>query len=82
MVIGVAMDSDDPRTVMEFVQSMSISYPIVFGNRQIASQLDDVSLLPSTYFYDPEGNPAARQQGIISRESIESFIDLKSLERK
>lgn len=82
MVIGVAMDSDDPRIVMEFVQSMAINYPIVFGNRQIAAQLDDVSLLPSTYFYDPEGNPAARQQGIISRESIESFIDLKSTERK
>lgn len=82
MVIGVAMDSDDPRIVMEFVQSMAINYPIVFGNRQIAAQLDDVSLLPSTYFYDPEGNPAARQQGIISRESIESFIDLKSAERK
>lgn len=82
MVIGVAMDSDDPRIVMEFVQSMAINYPIVFGNREIAAQLDDVSLLPSTYFYDPEGNPAARQQGIISRESIESFIDLKSTERK
>lgn len=82
MVIGVAMDSDDPRTVMEFVQSMAINYPIVLGNREIAAQLDDVSLLPSTYFYDPEGNPAARQQGIISRESIESFIDLKSTERK
>lgn len=82
IVIGVAMDSDDPRIVMEFVQSMTINYPIVFGNRQIAAQLDDVSLLPSTYFYDPEGNPAARQQGIISRESIENFIDLKSAERK
>ena len=82
MVIGVAMDSDDPRIVMEFVQSMAINYPIVFGNREIAAQLDDVSLLPSTYFYDPEGNPAARQQGIISRESIENFIDLKSAERK
>ncbi|OQW40245.1 MAG: thioredoxin [Proteobacteria bacterium SG_bin4] len=82
IVIGVAMDSDDPRIVMEFVQSMAINYPIVFGNRKIAAQLDDVSLLPSTYFYDPEGNPAARQQGIISRESIENFIDLKSAERK
>lgn len=82
MVIGVAMDSDDPRIVMEFVQSMAINYPIVFGNREIAAQLDDVSLLPSTYFYDPEGNPAARQQGIISRESIENFINLKSAERK
>ena len=78
IVIGVAMDVDDPKVVLDFVKSMSINYPIVLGDRKIASQLDDVSLLPSTYFFDPEGNPAARQQGIISRESIEEFIDSKS----
>lgn len=78
IVIGVAMDVDDPKVVMDFVKSMSITYPIVLGDRKIASQLDDVSLLPSTYFFDPEGNPAARQQGIISRESIEEFIESKS----
>ncbi|MDE2389699.1 MAG: TlpA family protein disulfide reductase [Betaproteobacteria bacterium] len=77
VVIGVAMDVDDPKVVMDFVQSMAIPYPIVLGNRKIASQLDEISLLPSTYFFDPEGNPAARQQGIISRESIERFIELK-----
>ncbi|MBS0298881.1 MAG: TlpA family protein disulfide reductase [Proteobacteria bacterium] len=78
IVIGIAMDVDDPKVVMDFVQSMSIPYPIVLGNRKIASQLDEVSLLPSTYFFDPQGNPAARQQGIISRESIEQFIESKS----
>ncbi|PXW86139.1 thiol-disulfide isomerase/thioredoxin [Nitrosomonas sp. Nm84] len=78
MVIGVAMDSGDPQVVMDFVRSMSITYPTVLGNREIASQLDDISLLPSTYFYDPDGNPAARQLGIISRESIETFIESKS----
>ena len=77
IVIGVAMDIDDPKVVMDFVQSMAIPYPIVLGNRKIASQLDEISLLPSTYFFDPEGNPAARQQGIISRESIERFIESK-----
>lgn len=81
MVIGVAMDIDDPQAVMDFVNSMAISYPVVLGNRAIASQLDDVSLLPSTYFYDPDGNPAARQMGIISRESIEEFIESKSIEK-
>jgi len=75
MVIGVAMDFSDPKVVMDFVQSMSITYPTVLGNRQIASQLDDISLLPSTYFFDPDGKPAARQLGIISRESIERFIE-------
>ena len=78
MVIGVAVDSGDPQVVMDFVRSMSITYPTVLGNREIASQLDDISLLPSTYFFDPDGNPAARQLGIISRESIERFIESKS----
>lgn len=77
IVIGVAMDIDDPKVVMDFVRSMSITYPIVLGDRKIASQLDEISLLPSTYFFDPEGNPAARQQGLISRESIERFIESK-----
>ena len=78
MIIGVAMDIDDPQTVLDFVRSKAINYPIVLGNRVIASQLDDVSLLPSTYFYDPDGNPAARQLGIVSRESIEAFLNTKS----
>lgn len=78
MIIGVAMDADDPQTVLDFARSMAINYPVVLGNRAIAAQLDDISLLPSTYFYDPDGNPAARQQGIVSRESIEAFLDTKS----
>lgn len=78
MIIGVAMDIDDPHAVLDFARSMAINYPIVLGDRKIASQLDDVSLLPSTYFYDPDGNPAARQLGIITREDIEAFIDSKS----
>lgn len=81
MVIGVAMDSD-PQEIMSFVRSLSISYPIVLGDREIASQLDEISLLPSTYFYDPDSNPVARQLGIISRESIEKFIESKSIEKK
>lgn len=82
MIIGVAMDYSDPQEIMSFVRSLSINYPIVLGDRKIASQLDEISLLPSTYFYDPDGHPAARQLGIISRENIEKFIESKSMEKK
>ncbi|GKS68866.1 thiol-disulfide isomerase or thioredoxin [Nitrosomonas sp. PY1] len=78
MIIGVAMDMDDPKVVLDFVQSMAINYPIVLGNPQLAAQIDEISLLPSTYFYDPNGEPAARQLGIVSRDSIEQFIASKS----
>lgn len=74
MIIGVAMDTDDPKVVLDFAQSLKINYPIVLGDRKIAAQIDEISLLPSTYFYNPDGEPAARQLGIISRESIEQFI--------
>jgi thiol-disulfide isomerase/thioredoxin len=78
MVIGVAIDEADPNLVLEFVKSMSISYPTVIGDRDIAAQIDDISLLPSTYLYDPVGNPAARKLGLITRAEIEEFIQSKS----
>ncbi|PTN12621.1 TlpA family protein disulfide reductase [Nitrosomonas aestuarii] len=77
MVIGVAMEFSDPEVVMAFVEKMSISYPTVLGTRRIASQLDEISMLPSTYFFDPDGKPAARKLGIVTRESIESFINAR-----
>ncbi len=74
MVIGVAMDYRDPKTVLKFVNSMSISYPIVFGDKKIASQIGPVSMLPTTYLFDPAGKPAAYKVGIISREDLEEFM--------
>lgn len=74
MIIGVAIDEADAGVVLEFAKSMSISYPTVIGDRLIAAQIDDISLLPSTYLYDPAGNPAARKLGLITRGEIEEFI--------
>jgi len=75
MVIGIAMDYDDTDVVMDYVENLTIPYPIVLGNRKIAAQLDELSMLPSTYFFDPEGKPAARQIGIMTRMEIEAFIN-------
>ena len=74
MVIGVAMDYQNPKTVLKFVDSLSISYPIVFGDKKIASQIGPVSMLPTTYVFDPAGRPAAYKVGLISRESLEEFM--------
>ncbi|SOD40653.1 TlpA family protein disulfide reductase [Nitrosovibrio sp. Nv4] len=74
MVIGVAMDYSDPKTVLKYVNRLSIPYPIVFGDRKIAAQIGPVSMLPTTYLFDPAGNPAVYKVGIISRESLEEFM--------
>ncbi len=74
MIIGIAMDYADTETIIKFTDAMSIPYPIVFGSREIALQLDELSMLPSTYLFDPTGKPAARKIGLLSREDIEKFI--------
>ena len=74
MVIGIAMDYQNPKTVLKFVDSLSISYPIVLGDRKIVAQIGPVSMLPTTYLFDPAGQPAAYKVGLISRESIEEFM--------
>ena len=74
MVIGIAMEYADPKDVMEYVDAMSISYPTVLGDRRIAAQIEELSMLPSTYLFNPLGQPAARQIGLITREEIEAFM--------
>lgn len=79
MIIGVAIDEASSDVVLKFAESMAINYPTVIGDRHIAAQIDDISLLPSTYLYDPDGNPAARKLGLITRDEIEEFIQSKSM---
>ena len=74
MVICIVMDYRDPRTVLKFVDSLAISYPIVFGNKSIVAQIGPVSMLPTTYLFNPAGRPAAYKVGIISRKSLEDFM--------
>jgi thiol-disulfide isomerase/thioredoxin len=74
IIIGIAMDYADTETIVKFADAMSIPYPIVFGTREIALQLDELSMLPSTYLFDPAGKPAARKIGLLNREEIEKFI--------
>lgn len=74
MIIGVAMDYRHPETVLKYVEALSISYPVVLGDKKIAAQIGPVSMLPTTYVFDPQGNPAAYKVGLVSRESLEEFM--------
>lgn len=79
MIIGVAMDYQSPKTVLKFINSMSISYPVVFGDQKIAAQIGPISMLPTTYLFDPAGKPAAYKVGVISRQDLEDFIGPNSI---
>ncbi|MBI2313299.1 MAG: TlpA family protein disulfide reductase [Betaproteobacteria bacterium] len=74
MVIGIAMDDQDRKTVLEFAETMFITYPVVLGDPKIASQIGVVRGLPTTYLYDPCGKLATYRVGALTRQSVERFI--------
>ncbi|SEN03525.1 Thiol-disulfide isomerase or thioredoxin [Nitrosospira multiformis] len=74
MVIGVAMDYRNPDVVLKHAKRLSVTYPIVLGDQELARQVGPVSMLPTTYVFDPEGKPAVYKIGIVSREALEEFM--------
>ncbi len=77
VVIGVAMDYDNPTQVTQFAREMQITYPIVLGNSKISQQVGDVQGLPTSYLYNPQGKIVAYQVGALTRTAVESYINKK-----
>jgi thiol-disulfide isomerase/thioredoxin len=77
VVLGIAMDYRDRQTVLDFAQQMMVTFPIIFGDRQIAAQIGTVPGLPTTYLYNPQGKVVAYNVGALKRETVERYIRRK-----
>ena len=73
-VFGIALQYTNPKQVLDFADSLMVSYPIVLGNPKIASQIGPVDGLPTTYLYNPQGKLVAHQLGPITKEAVVEYI--------
>ena len=73
-VIGIAMEFQDGKQVMQFAEGMFVNYPIVLGDRKVSESIGQVDGLPTTFIYDPQGKLAERHVGKITRKQIERII--------
>ena len=79
VVIGIAMDSGSSKKVADFAKAHGISYPVVMGNQEIAAQIGEMEVLPTSYLYAPNGEQVSYQPGGVTRESIEAYIKSRKL---
>ncbi|MEW5893191.1 MAG: TlpA disulfide reductase family protein [Pseudomonadota bacterium] len=77
VVIGVALDYQDPQTVLRFAEQQMISYPVVLGDYRLAGQIGPVRGLPTSYLYNPQGKVVAYTVGALSRAAVEGYIAKK-----
>jgi peroxiredoxin len=74
LVIGIALQSDSRKEVVDFAQAHHISYPVVLGDFKIARQIGAVDVLPSSFLYNPNGEMVSYHAGVVTRASIETYI--------
>lgn len=77
VVIGIAIDSGSSSKVASFAAEHGISYPVIAGNRQIASQIGELKVLPTSYLYAPNGKQVSFHEGEVTQEGIDTYIKNK-----
>ena len=76
-VIGVAVMYNTRREVADMMQSQAITYPIVFGNEDTASDFGGMVGMPTSFLYSPSGKLLGKHDGPLTREEIEQAIAQK-----
>jgi thiol-disulfide isomerase/thioredoxin len=77
VVLGVAMDYQDGKAVLQFSDQMKVTYPIILGDKKSAAQIGAIPGLPTTYLYNPQGKVVAYNVGALTREAVERYIQGK-----
>jgi thiol-disulfide isomerase/thioredoxin len=80
VVIGVDYEEVNEEYLREFVDSHFMSYPVVRMDPVPVTPLGPVLGLPTTYIISPQGERVARQEGPVTREAIEAYLERKQQE--
>lgn len=74
VVIGVNYEKVSTAKVKRFIETYSISYPVVIADPAKETVFGWVSGLPTSFLVNPSGEVIAKQVGPVTSEVIEQFI--------
>jgi peroxiredoxin len=78
-LVILALDQDEPvdRAREFFYDEMGLSFtPLIDEKSAIASAYSSYSVLPTTYFVDPDGTVTAIHRGPLTLGQIEGYLDI------
>ena len=78
LVIGVAVLYRKKQDVMDAIQKASVSYPIVLGNEDIASDFGEMKGMPTSFLYSPSGKLVGHHDGPLTQADIEQTMAQKA----
>ena len=77
LVIGVAVMYRKSQEVTDAIRDQSVSYPIVLGNEDIASDFGEMNGMPTSFLYSPSGKLVGHHDGPITQNEVEQVMAQK-----
>jgi thiol-disulfide isomerase/thioredoxin len=77
LVIGVAVLYHSKKEVLDVVQAKSLTFPIVMGNEDIASDFGEMKGMPTSFLYSPDGKLVGYHDGPLTQNEIEHVFEQK-----
>ena len=74
-IIGVAVMYHARHEVTDIAREKALTYPVVFGSEDIASDFGGVSGLPTSFLYSPSGKLVGQHQGPLTPRQIEQAMN-------
>jgi len=74
-IIGVAVMYRARHDVTDIAKEKALTYPVVFGSEDIASDFGGVSGLPTSFLYSPSGKLVGLHQGPLTPKQIEQAMN-------
>jgi thiol-disulfide isomerase/thioredoxin len=77
LVIGVAVQYRKTQEVTDAIRSLSVAYPIILGNEDIASDFGGMNGMPTSFLYSPTGKLVGHHDGPLTQEEVEQVMAQK-----
>ena len=71
--LGIALSSD-PTQIRFLVKQLGLTYPVLIGNDKVGEAYGNVTVVPTTFLIDKQGNIAKKFEGTRSKAVLEKEI--------
>lgn len=78
LVIGVAILYKKKQEVLDAAQAQSVSFPIVLGDEDVASDFGEMKGMPTSFLYSPSGKLIGHHDGPLTQKDVEQVLAQKT----
>lgn len=73
VVLGLAVDDDDPRQVRRFAGRLGLKFQIAMADEMMLDLYGPIRVIPTTFFIDRRGDIVRRVAGSVDGETFEDY---------